>query len=194
MLWIYRQGGDGKIDTQLATSRDGIRWTRVANRATWLELRDEDGWKGGMVRSVERIIQRGDELYIYYCGVHGAHTGPKHKKVLGTHPVQIGLLTQRRDGFVSRHAGKQPGTVQTRPFTLRGATLFLNPECSNDGAIEMEVLDDSGKVLATSRKVTGDGSRHRVEWAQGKMAPLRNRIVSLRFTLRDAHLYSYWVE
>ncbi len=46
MIWIYREGGDGKIDTQLATSRDGIRWTRVANRATWLNLGDAESWEG----------------------------------------------------------------------------------------------------------------------------------------------------
>ena len=34
MIWIYREGGDGTIDTQLATSRDGIQWTRVGDRAT----------------------------------------------------------------------------------------------------------------------------------------------------------------
>ncbi len=62
MLWIYREGGDGKIDTQLITSRDGIGWTRVGDRATWLTLGDEDSWEGGMVRSVERIIRRGEKL------------------------------------------------------------------------------------------------------------------------------------
>jgi hypothetical protein len=31
MVWIYRQGGDGKIDTQLACSRDGIHWTCVGD-------------------------------------------------------------------------------------------------------------------------------------------------------------------
>ncbi|HUT94210.1 MAG TPA: hypothetical protein VMY37_32415 [Thermoguttaceae bacterium] len=64
MIWIYREGGDGKIDTQLATSRDGVHWTRVGQRETWLKLGDDDSWEGGMVRSVERIIRRGDQLYI----------------------------------------------------------------------------------------------------------------------------------
>ena len=38
MPWIYREGVDGTIDTQLAVSRDGIRWQRVGARETFLPL------------------------------------------------------------------------------------------------------------------------------------------------------------
>ena len=118
MIWIYRAGGDGKIDTQLATSRDGIHWSRVADRAVWLKLGGEGSWESGMVRSVERIIRRGDQLSIYYCGIDGAHTGPSIQKVVRKHPVQIGLLTQRLEGFVSLEAGKPLGRILTKPFQL----------------------------------------------------------------------------
>lgn len=131
MIWIYREGSDGKIDTQLATSRDGIHWTRVGDRTTWLELDADETWEGGMVRSVERIIPRGDQLYIYYCGVHGAHTGPKIKKVVRNHPVMMGLLRQRRDGFVSLDADDTEGRVVTVPFDLPRGRLRLNIDASD---------------------------------------------------------------
>ena len=38
MIWIYREGVDGTIDTALATSRDGINWQRVLDRQTFLTL------------------------------------------------------------------------------------------------------------------------------------------------------------
>jgi len=66
MIWVYHEGTDGTIDTQLAVSRDGSRWSRVGDRAVWLALGDPDSWEGGMVRSCERVITRGDELYVYY--------------------------------------------------------------------------------------------------------------------------------
>lgn len=193
MLWIYREGGDGKIDTQLATSRDGSSCTRVGDRAIWLHLGDDDSWEGGMVQSVERIIVRGDELYIYYCGVHGAHTGPKVKDVVRKHPVQIGLLIQRRDGFVSLDADEQPGTIVTRPFTLAGENLTVNVDAVT-GDLIVEVLDETGQVLTRSGRLSGDLIQERVNWNEDNLGNWRGRAVSLRFTLKNAQLYSYWFE
>ena len=193
MIWIYREGGDGKIDTQLATSRDSVHWTRVGGRATWLQLAGDDTWEGGMVRSVERIIRRGEQLYIYYCGVHGAHTGPKIKQVVRKHPVQIGLLTLRRDGFVSMDAGSKRGTVLTRPFKLKSSVLSLNADAS-EGDLRVEMLDTAGRVLAQSAPLTGDHMKGRIKWTEGSPAKQIGRTVALRFTLRNARLYSYWFD
>jgi hypothetical protein len=193
MIWIYREGGDGKIDTQLATSRDGIDWSRVGERATWLKLGDDDDWEGGMVRSVERIIRRGDQLYIYYCGVHGAHTGPKIKKVVRKHPVQIGLLIQRRDGFVSLDAGEEPGAILTKPFKLPGSRLLVNVNAPR-GELHVEMVKEDGNFVARSEPLTGDLPREPVRWAKGDIADFRGQTVSLQFTLRNGELYSYWLE
>ena len=192
MIWIYREGGDGRIDTQLATSRDGIRWSRVGDRATWLELGDEDTWEGGMVRSVERVIRRGNTLYIYYCGVHGAHTGPNRGKVTRKHPVQSGLLTQRRDGFVSLTAEEKQGTFTTVPFVLNGTQLSINADAS-DGVIRVEVLDELDRVVSRSQTISGDHLDLRTVWDENDLETSKGRQIRLRFTLRSAHLYSYWI-
>jgi len=189
MIWIYREGGDGKIDTQLATSRDGIHWTRVGERATWLELGADESWEGGMVRSVEGIIRRGDQLYIYYCGVHGAHTGPKIKQVVRKHPVMIGLLTQRRDGFVSLDAGATPGHVLTVPFKLPPGRLWLNVD-AGQGQVEVEVQDVEGRRLARSEPVNGDRLQTVVSFQQP--LPLAGTQIRLMITARQAKLFSYW--
>lgn len=191
MIWIYREGGDGKIDTQLATSRDGIRWTRIADRATWLELGADDSWEGGMARSVERIITRGDQLYIYYCGVHGAHTGPKFRKVVRKHPVQIGLLNQRRDGFVSLDAGEQAGHLTTRPFALPAGKLHINGD-ARKGEVRVEMLGDAGNTLARSEAITGNQMRAACRLS-GKV-PDPGSSVRLRLVARDSKLFSYWFE
>lgn len=193
MIWIYREGGDGKIDTQLATSRNGIHWTRVGNRATWLKLGHKDSWEGGMVRSVERIIRRGDQLYIYYCGVHGPHTGPKFKKVSRKHPVSIGLLTQRRDGFVSLTAEKGPGWIVTKPFVPGSSKLSVNVNATN-GELRVDLLDKKGNVLSRSEKVTGDQLRQPVKWISPKPESVKEQSIRLRFHLRNCHFYSYWLE
>ena len=188
MLWIYREGGDGKIDTQLAVSRDGVRWRRVAERQTWLALGEDDSWEGGMVRSVERIIVRGDRLYIYYCGVHGPHRGPKFPRVVRKYPVQIGLVTQRRDGFVSLNAGSQPGWLLTPIFAYPGGTLHVN--AAVDGELFVEWLDANAKPLARSTPVIGDHVNRVVRFPNFRPAP--GSPTRLRILLRRARLFAYW--
>ena len=144
-----------------------------------------------MVRSVERIIQRGNELYIYYCGIDGAHTGPNVKQVVRRHPVQIGLLIQRLDGFVSLHSEHQPGIVLTKPFQLSGNQISVNCD-ADEGELHVEVLDTEGQVRALA-KTSVDQVKHRLAWSQGSLDPLIGKQVQLKFRLRATDLFSYWV-
>jgi hypothetical protein len=195
MIWIYREGGDGKIDTQLAVSRDGIRWNRVGDRATWLKLGPDDSWEGGMARSVERIIRRGNQLYIYYCGVHGPHTGPDFRKVVRKHSVAIGLVTLRRDGFVSLEAGDKTGTLLTKPFQLPSGQLRVNAKAKSQGRITLALCDKSGKPIkefSESKPVTGDVIEGTIRWSREIPESLRGETVRLRFAIRNANLFSYW--
>jgi len=196
MIWIYREQIDGKIDTQLAVSRDGIHWTRVGNRATWLPLGDDDSWEGGMVRSCERIIIRNDELYIYYCGVHGPHPGPKFRQIVRKYPTAIGLAIQRRDGFVSLDADGEGGWMLTKPLrlpTVQAYDLHVNADASH-GELRVALCDANGiplKGFERSLPITGDQHDARVIWTN-RITKHRGAIVRLRFTLRSAKLYSYW--
>jgi len=189
MIWIYREGGDGKIDTQLAASPDGIRWTRVGDRATWLSLGAEGSWEDGMVRSAGRIIRRGEELYVYYCGIDGPHGRPGHPPVQRRYPVQIGLLTLPRDRFASLQAGDSPGAVTTRVLPLPPGRLRLNADASG-GEVRMAIEEPSGRLLGRSAPLSGDhldaGPRF-----DGRL-PAPGTAVRLRFELRRAALFSYW--
>lgn len=190
MVWIYREGGDKKIDTQLATSRDGVHWTRVGGRATWLKLGDDDSWEGGMVRSVERIIRRGETLSIYYCGVHGPH----ERDFVRKYPTSIGLLTQRRDGFVSLRAGTEEGTVLTQPFALPAGSLHVNADLRG-GNLNVALCDADGKPIPgfeRSRSLTGELPRGEVAWDRPFPDALDGVSIRLRFTLQQGDLFSYW--
>lgn len=195
MLWIYREGGDGKIDTQLAASRDGIHWTRVGDRAAWLRLGADDSWEGGMVRSVERIITRGDQLYIYYGGVHGEHTGPKFREVARLHDPAIGLLTLRRDGFASLTARDTPGILLTKTFALPPGELRLNVDAT-EGRVAVEICDAQGEPIqeAGTSQIAGDHLAGRLELDQAALKKLVGQPVKLRLTLQNAALFSYWFE
>jgi len=194
MIWIYREGGDGRMDPQLATSRDGIRWTRVGGRRMWLGLGEKEGWEGGMVRSVERIIVRDDKLYIYYCGVHGPHSRPGGPEVVRRHRPAIGLLTLRRDGFVSLDAGDREGWFLTRPFVLPEGELHMNLE-ARGGYVRVAVCDRAGNPregFRASEPVSGDRTDAVVRWKGRSLSEFRGREVRLRFSARNAKIYSFW--
>jgi len=56
------------------------------------------------------------------------------------------------------------------------------------------VLDEQGNTLATSDVIRGDLPAGQVSWKQGDLANAHGKAGSLRFTLRNASLYSYWFE
>jgi len=196
MIWIYREGTDGKIDTQLAASRDGIHWMRVGGRATWLPLGDDDSWEGGMIRSCERIILHNDKLYIYYCGVHGPHGGPRFPQVVRSHPTAIGLATLRRDGFVSLNAGDGEGYILTKAFVLPEGDLHLNVDATY-GQVRAEITGENGLALSgfhSSQPIVGDHVSVKTRWENVSLANIIGQTVKLRLYARKARLYSYWFE
>lgn len=192
MVWVYREGVDGTIDTSLATSRDGIAWERTLDRQTFLSLGPEGGWEDGMARISQRFLTVGDRIYFYYGGIQGAHTGRKYKQVTRAHQPALGLATLRRDGFVSMDAGEKEGALLTKPLRTDGAALHLNL-CAPAGQAIAEITDDRGHALEgwTSGPVTGD-SVDAVASFPRPLDALGDQTVRLRMRLRNASLFSYW--
>ncbi len=101
----------------------------------------------------------------------------------------IGLLTQRRDGFVSLDAGPNGGVLTTRPFAVPKGDLRLNVDASA-GEIRVEWLDASGTSLAESAPLRGDRPDAKATFRGA--APKPGAVARLRLTLRQAKLFSYW--
>jgi hypothetical protein len=192
MIWVYREGVDGTIDTSLATSRDGINWQRVLDRQTFLTLGEKGSWEDGMVRISQNFITYNNKLYFYYGGVNGPHTGRKFKQVERKHKSMLGLATLRRDGFVSLDAGETEGHMLTKPLVLDGKDLHLNVDARH-GYVVVTVTDDMGTPLEnyTSERITGDELETTVNFSR-PLGDIKGREVRLRFQLKAASLYSYW--
>lgn len=198
---LIQKHGDytGFYHIQLAISRDLEHWQRVADRQPFLETSP----LGAGAYDIQTMIGptapvvRGDELWFYYTGIKNyafitSGGEPGYDDYLpGKGAICLAVL--RRDGFVSVRAGEGPGTILTQPFELAGAKLFLNTDAGG-GELSVEVLDGHDQVVATSAPITGDLLRGAVSWKQGNLAGLTGRSVSLRFTLRKAGLFSYWLE
>lgn len=99
----------------------------------------------------------------------------------------IGLATLRRDGFASMDG---PGELTTRPVQFKGSHTFVNV----NGELYAELLDEAGKVLATSEIVTGDHNKQRLIW-QGltDLNQWSGKAVKLRFHLAKGSLYAFWI-
>ena len=144
-----------------------------------------------------------DELWFYYTAIkyrggwdyvgtypHGEHISLPH---LDKDQGAICLAVLRRDGFISLDAADTEGSVQTVPFTLRGSTLVVNVDALQ-GELRVEALQGNGRVVAQSEPLTGNLMSEPVKWAQGNLADLKGQTASLRFTLRKAQFYSYWLQ
>ena len=185
---------------RLAASRDGRHWYYFGDRKPFIPLGDENSWKPGYLRAVNLAttcgpIVKDDELWYYYRG--GNIDGPKRTWIFGT-----GLAILRRDGFASLNADEDGGLVITRPFIFEGnGDLFVNADVASDGELCVAVVDeDTAEELDHFGRddgvaITGDVTRSAARWRQhDSLAELKGRYVRLAFHLRNAKLYSFWIE
>ena len=105
----------------------------------------------------------------------------------------ICLAVLRRDGFISLDAGEGMGWVLTRPFSVPGSTLWVNADAL-EGELRIEVIDAGGRVAARTVAVLGDQPGVEVAWQEGDIADRQGKTVQLRFELRQARLYSFWLQ
>ena len=103
------------------------------------------------------------------------------------------LAVLRRDGFISLDAGEEPGTLLTKPFVLAGSSLHVNADATS-GDVAVTVLDGANQIVAVSEPVTGDQLRAALRWKSGNLDRVKGKSVSLRLSLRNARLYSFWFE
>ena len=182
---------DGFKLIQLSCSRDLKHWQRVADRKTFLgpSLLGSGAYDLTGLLGPSRAVIRGDELWFYYTGAKYRRPPTRAEPDAGA----VCLAVLRRDGFVSLDSGQQAGTMLTRPFKLHGDKLFVNVDAPQ-GELRVEAIDHHGRVVARSEPLQGDLLGALVNWTQGDLEDLKGQSVCLRFTSREAQLYSYWVE
>ncbi len=175
-------------------SRDGFHWHRPDRRAFIGVSETKGAWNWGNVQSAGGCcLVVGEELYFYHSGRAGFPDDPKRRDGNGS----TGLAVLRRDGFASLDAGAAGGTLTTRPVRFTGRHLFVNARAKG-GALTAEVLDEAGRVLPGLGRddcvaVRGDGTRQAVTWTKGGLEAAAGKAVKLRFHLKNAELYAFWV-
>jgi len=188
--------GYKQVDIKLAYSRDGRHWLRPAHREAFIGLGDRDSWDAdymGYSKFGPTLV--GDELWFYYFGARNAD-----RPDVDSWRFSIGLAKLRRDGFASLNAGQEVGTITTRPMTFAGNRLVINADVEKDGWVKAAVLTrDSHPVesyaLDDSLALTKDTTKGRMIWESKKeLAGPGDSHLRLVFQLKNARLYSFWIE
>ena len=204
-------------DVQLVSSRDGELWWRAGERRTYIPCGPQGAWDGKLLDvNTGGPILVGDELWVYYGGRSYPHN--RHPRFFpGDWPrtAAIGLGTLRRDGFVSYDAAAD-GTLLTKPIQFEAARrLHLNVNAAA-GHVGVEILrafeypdvSEREKVWKYAGReacpdftstetipITGDHLDATVAWARGEdLSAFAGQWIALRFHLRQAKLYSFWLD
>lgn len=182
----------------IATSRDGDSWDLhwVYAGQPMIPRGPDGAFDKDIVLPASTIVTHADKHWLYYAGANERHG---NEQVRFDRKHAIGLATLRLDGFVSLSAGALAGTVVTKPLKLDGGELLVNVD-ARGGEVSVEVLDDSGRPLpgfsgdAVVSTPNVDELRWQPRWrGHTDLSTLRNRIVRLKFRLRDAKLYSFQI-
>lgn len=200
---IYSRGADARIarpkinELHCAFSRDQFHWDR-SNRAPFIGVSEEPAsWNWGNVQSVGGCyLLRGDELWFPVTG----RTDRLEPGLANPGRVaSMGIYTLRRDGFASMRAGSRGGYLITRPLVFDRTQRHLNINAdAQAGDITVEILDEwlrpfPGYDQASCVPVDRNGTALRVAWRTTDELRMAGRAVRLKFHVRSAELFSFFV-
>ena len=188
------------INIHLATSRDGITFTRVCRGEPFIP----HGPLGyydymAMACSQPEPVIVDDTMYLYYAALNLPHNADWAR----TDPrvVQCGaaLATFKRDRFASLETSdldRGPCRVVTKPFTVRHSKLFLNAATWMRGSIRVEALTRDwqpieGFTEPQARNIQGDALDHPVRWKTNTdVSKLLGKEIRLKFRMTRARLHA----
>jgi len=160
-----RGRGSGPIETQVATSRDGIHWKRYP-RPVYVGTGTHQNWPVNQAYLAHGMIRRGNEIWQYYFGTEIYHsTWSKDKSKSAVYRV-----VQRVDGFVSADTPyEKEGYLITKPLIFKGNRLVLNIDTDAAGYAQVGFLDENGDPIPGFSVndcvyINGDFIETEVEW------------------------------
>lgn len=188
---IYRGGktsfwhSEDCCDTVFLSSRGGNRIDRTFREGFVRPGPGVENWTTRTNGATRGMVQTGPtEMSLY---IHRNY---------GQVDARLERLTLRLDGVASVNAPYDGGEMTTKPFTFTGEELVINYATSAAGGLRVEVLDAAGSplpgfALADCDEIFGDEIERVVSWnGAADLARWTQQPVRLRFTLKDADLYS----
>jgi hypothetical protein len=192
--WAFIADGLEPLDTQLATSRDGIKWQRDPTAPMFIP-RGPAGTFDDSYAITASPSQVGDELLFYYmaCGFPHGYAFVTERKFEGA----IGLARMRLDGFASLscHADSG-GYVVTRPLRFTGGHMIVDCRCPG-GWLRVELQREDGTPIPGHAEgdcdpISADAIRQPVTWrGKGDVSALAGAPIRVRVVVGDGEVYSF---
>ena len=206
-VMTYDPAGGYKCEVELLASRGGSSFVRVGDRKKWITTGPPGSWNSGMV-GARAPVEYDNKLWIYVGGSAETHDAT-------TTTGRIGLYLLRPDGYVSLDAGSQEGVFTTRKMVWLYDELRINAR-GQPGEIRVEVIPGERGLRIPQKKnplkmsdcypealpgytkedcvpFTGDSTSSPLAFRAASLSSLKGRYVQLRFSLRDAEMYSWEV-
>lgn len=188
------------INIHLATSRDGVSFTRVCRGEPFIP----HGPLGyydfmAMACSQPEPVIVDDTVSIYYAALNYPHNADESQSEPEARQCGAALATFKRDRFASLETSDlDPGPCRlvTKPFTVRHSRLFLNAGTWNRGSIRVEALTRDwqpieGFTEQQARSIQGDALNHPVRWnANRDVSKLLGKEIRLKFYMTRARLHA----
>ena len=184
MMDMERQGSN---EVHIATSRDGLSWSRFPHRPLFLPRGEDEAFDAGQAHGPVLAGVFEGEATFYYMGT------PDGQKVPNGRPGGIGIARVREGRFVGMHGDGRGGYLLTRELKVTGSRLEVNFEpADKTGFLRVRLLkrdasarhDKAAAVLegygftdcdAIDRDVTGET----VRWKEcGDLSALERRVVA----------------
>lgn len=184
------------LDDRLAVSRDGIRFSRMGDRRSFIPLGLSGSFSSKWTWSLPNPIRMGNELWIYYFGENRDHDGFVDPAA-STRKTAIDRAILRLDGFVSVDAAYTGGEIVTPLLTFAGSKLELNVDPGAGGSIRVELLDENDKPIKgfsrdDATPLFDNSVCLPVTWgANSNVASLAGKPIRIRFLMRDCKLYAF---
>ena len=172
---VAEHEGPGVSDAVFMSSRDGVNWDRPFLEAWSRPGPDLKNWTDRNNMTANGIVVTGEGEWSLYISEHYRHEDHRIRR-----------LTVRKQGFASMHGGAKGGSFTTKPLVVSGARLHLNYATSAAGSVGIEVLDETGTVVAALKELYGD----EFEAPALDLSALQGKTVTLRISLKDADLYA----
>jgi hypothetical protein len=178
-------------DIGLATSRDGVNYTRWPD--PYLGVGQEGAFDSKMVHMATGMIVRDSTIAMYYIGSDYLHDVSSIPPDTGG----VGKADIRLDGFVSQDAGRSGGNLVTIPLKFSGSRLELNMDAAAGGHLKVELLGKSCKPIVgyarqDADRLRGNDLRKTVTWnGASDLAALKGQTVRLNFIGKGVKLYAF---
>ena len=187
---VYGREGTAVTDCVIMTSKDGFKFNRRDEAFLTPGVENRNNWWYGNCYTVYGLIETEAEEdgapneISFYMG--------ENYRIKG---VNFRRYTVRLDGFFSWNAPYRGGEILTKPITIDGNQMKMNFATSALGGIIVSVCDENGNALDgyTSYTMFGDTVDRPVEFEKS-LTELKGKTVRLRFTMKDAQLYSFIFE